>query len=320
MNLAAPCGWPTPQACGSPGKGGRGPRPGIPGLPQASRAGPAGSPRQAPGRQRCQSEPLEQGLGGRVVASRPSPLILPSPATHSRVSAGMCSLSLRDFMARPGRVYTVGCQRPLRGPQNPAGGVIARGPPDADAGTAHPADAARAGPRGAGAGSPRLGAGLRAPHLRAGPAQRPQRLGCGPGRRVALPRGKGPRDRRVRGPRTARRDRGGCRCIPDRIADPPPGPAPPAPALPQLWGSPGPTIQAAPTSNPGTGAPWRRVPASVRTLRPRPRLQARAPRVPRPRNPVPTPHSDPTLAPPALPRRSRPTRPRRRGRLWLWPP
>lgn len=43
--------------------------------------------------------------------------LLPSPATHSRVSAGMCSLSLRDFMARPGRVYTAGYRHPLCGPQ-----------------------------------------------------------------------------------------------------------------------------------------------------------------------------------------------------------
>lgn len=71
------------------------------------------------------------------------PTIPPSPATHSRVSAGMCSLSLRDFMARPGpRVHGQVPMPPLC-PPSPARGVIRQGPTDADVGTAHREDAAR---------------------------------------------------------------------------------------------------------------------------------------------------------------------------------
>lgn len=91
---------------------------------------------------------------------------LPGPSTHSRVSAGMCSLSLRDFMPRPGPRLR---DRVLTPPS---------WPPSPDCVTIGQTDRRGVGPGppggGGGAGSLRPGAGLGAPHLRAGtdPQQR----------------------------------------------------------------------------------------------------------------------------------------------------
>ena len=109
---------------------------------------------------------------------------LPGPSTHSRVSAGMCSLSLRDFMPRPGPRLRDRVLTPPSWPPSPdcvaIGQTDRRGRRDSTPGRR---DRRGVGPGqpgggvGGGAGSLRPGAGLGAPHLRAGTAPQ-QRSDC----------------------------------------------------------------------------------------------------------------------------------------------
>lgn len=107
----------------------------------------------------------------------PAPPHTPAlPHTHSRVSAGMCSLSLRDFMPRPrsrlcGRVST-----PPWWP--PEALIVARSDRRTDTRTQGQTPGgcggldAGAGPLGAGLAPPRGGARSSAPARRPGPAAR----------------------------------------------------------------------------------------------------------------------------------------------------
>lgn len=136
--------------------------------------------------------------------------LLPQLSTHSRVSAGMCSLSLRDFMLRPGSRV---CGRVPTLPSWVPGPVFCSIRPtdrrrhgDSKLGGSSGRAAWGLGRRG-GAGSFRLGAGLGAPHLCAGPAWQ-ERSEC---RRlepqVPPPPREGRRGCRVPGAWTARWER-----------------------------------------------------------------------------------------------------------------
>lgn len=220
----------------------------------------------------------------------------------------MCSLSLRDFMARSGRAYAVGYRRPLRGPT----GADRCGRGDSSPG----GRGARAGPRGAGGGlSPPRG-GTRGP----APARRPcpaaAAIGVRAGVAGVVPSWEGAPGCDVLGPRTARGEGRAVAAPPAGSTAPPAGPPlPPAPALSQLSGvfgthgrrTPRPILQ------PGTRDPWRRVSASAPRARPRPRLQANAPRGARPGTPRPAPRSHPTRPYAPFLRGAVPARPRRRG-------
>lgn len=126
----------------------------------------------------------------------------------------MCSLSLRDFMVRPGtRLYGWISTLSLWTP-NPACSSIRQGPTDTDVGTAHQADAARgwaSGGPGDGLSPPRGGA--RSP----APARRPSKAagalkgaGWSVGCHSLVGRDTGGRrDCQVPGPRTEPRERKG---------------------------------------------------------------------------------------------------------------
>lgn len=97
---------------------------------------------------------------------------LPQPSTHSRVSAGMCSLSRRDFIPRPGPRLRGQVQTPPSWPQSPDRGAIRQTRTwGQHVRLARRERRTRCGgwaAGGRGAGSLRLGAGLGALHLRAG--------------------------------------------------------------------------------------------------------------------------------------------------------
>lgn len=162
---------------------------------------------------------------------------LPGPSTHSRVSAGMCSLSLRDFMPRPGPRLSNQVPMPPSWPPNPDCGASRRtdrrGRQDRTPGRRGWRGEGAGPPRARGADSPRLEAGLGVPHLRASPA-RQERSGY-PGRRswVLTPPGEGRPVCRVSSPRAFREEGRSLPSMPalllHRRAPPPPGLAGPPP-------------------------------------------------------------------------------------------
>lgn len=135
-------------------------------------------------------------------------------------SAPGCAACLCETSCRGrGCVYVAGCQNHLCGPLNPdhraIGQTHRRGRGDSTPGRRYQRGV-EAGPLGArGAGSLLLGAGLGAPHLRAGPAQQ-EKSGC---RRLESRVPPPPGDRcqgcQVSSPQAAPPERKGGHCLPD---------------------------------------------------------------------------------------------------------
>lgn len=227
-------------------------------------------PGKLPGGSGATLNDLHRDAGEGWWSACPSPgFPLPQPLT--RGSAPGCAACPFGTSWR-GRAASTrsGTDAPFVVPK-PAGGGIPQGPTDADVGTAPQADAARGWAAG-GCGGRALPASGRDSEPRTCAQALPSGrsdwgAGWSGGCHSLVGRDTGAAMAEARGLHG-----GAGRAVthPQPAPQPPrPAPPPPAPALPQLSGGlRDPRSEQAPplSSNPGTGDPWRRVSASVRTL------------------------------------------------------